>query len=735
MANFPLLTKFIPRKLSPRSIGLIVTGLVLVMYLLGNPLLDLLEFKTYDMRLKSARRAAPQDVAIVAIDEKSLATLGRWPWNRATMARLVQALDRLGVGVIAFDVFFAEAEEQRLLEQIERLEAEQGLRGDASPYSRVKQALASDRAFSQAIKQSGKVVLPIVFLLSRDEARHQSAEQNQRLLAGVQPHAVGLIKDRSDGRLDFPLPAPVGLLTNLPALVSAAKLLGHINTFPDVDGTVRRVPLVIRYQGLFFPSADVQAVRLYRGLPPLALRTTHYGIEGLEIGNQLVPTDEDGNALVHYYGHEQTVPTFSAADVFAGRVTRAQLERKIVLIGATAAALGDVRVTPYGPSFPGVEIRASVVQNLLRNELIRRPGWMMFFDLAILLALGATLSLLLARWSVREGVLLSLAAFAVYTAFTWGLFQAQYLWLNLVYPSVLVLLLFISSTLLKYFSTEKERRQIKGAFQRYVPAAVVDQIMGNIDNLSLGGDKRELTVLFSDLRDFTTVAETMSPEELVKLLNTYLTRMTDQVFEQHGLLDKYIGDAIMAVYGAPLARPDHALLACRTALGMMRALQSLQTEWVKAGLPAFDAGVGISTGPMIVGNMGSHSRFDYTVIGDAVNLGARIEALNKTYGTHILVSEHTYQQVRAEFPQMREVDVTQVKGRKEAVRLYELMLPWQYPHFDWLPEFHRAGELLRAGLPTKARPVFQHLSDTLKDPVSRYYVQRCQAPRRRTSDL
>jgi len=260
-----------------------------------------------------------------------------------------------------------------------------------------------------------------------------------------------------------------------------------------------------------------------------------------------------------------------------------------------------------------------------------------------------------------------------------------------------------------------------------VPVAVVDQILRNIDSLGLGGEKRELTVLFADIRGFTGIAESLSPETLVQLLNDYLTRMTDQVFRHDGLLDKYIGDAILAVYGAPIHHPDHARRACRTALDMVRAARGLQGQWKGQGLPPLDLGIGINTGPMVVGNMGSKTRFDYTVIGDAVNLGSRIEALNKQYGTHILISEFTYNQVKDEFPHAREIDVTTVRGRNEPVRLYELMLAEHYPHLDWLPEFARAYELFRAGQRAKALPLFKKLAETCADPVSRYYVERCQA--------
>ena len=733
MANLPL--KFIASVFSVRKVGLALTALLVILYILGNPLLDVLELKTYDMRLLAHPAApGPTHVAIAAIDEKSLSVLGRWPWSRATMGKLVERLDQAGAGVIVFDVFFSETENRQLLDQLARLEAEQGYSAATSPYQAIKKSLAGDTSFSRAIKQSGKVVLPMVFLMSPDEARHQSPDEAARGYSSIENHAIQLIKDRGDGSLAFPMAQPHGVVVNLPELSASARYIGHINAIPDNDGTVRWTALVIRYKGLYFPSADVQAARLFLNAPHLTLHTSAYGITGLSLGERRIATDEDGRTLIHYHGRAKTFPTYSIADIMAGKIDAGLLKGKIVLIGATALGLGDTHVTPFSSVYPGVEIRANTIQNILDADFILRPGWMFVMDVAVMLGLGLGLVLLLPRIGVRNSALVVLGLVVFYIGLAVVEFRTQQIWMNLVYPSLLMLLLFMAATIIKYFTSENEKRQIKGAFKQYVPAAVVDQIMGNIDNLSLGGEKRELTVLFSDIRGFTTLSETLAPEDVVKMLNTYLTRMTDTVFRHDGLLDKYIGDAIMAIYGAPLAHPAHAKLACYTALDMMKELHALKEQWGAQAYADMDIGIGITTGPMIVGNMGSMNRFDYTVIGDAVNLGSRIEGLNKIYGTHILISEPTYKMVKDEFPYIREIDVTPIRGRLEMARIYELMLPELYPHMDWLAEFHRAYELFRANLHPQARKVFQALANDVRDPVSTHYIQRCVAPRRRMGD-
>lgn len=708
-------------------IGLALTGVVLLMYLLHIELLDVVELKTYDMRLRSgATRVPAGQVTIAAIDEKSLAKLGRWPWPRTTYAALIERLDDMGARVIAMDVFFPESQDQKLIEHIERLEAEKGFATANSPYASLKQQLTVDTSLGQAIADSGRVVLSMVFLMSPDEASAFSKTGADQAFEDLKRNAVPLVSDSGTITLDFPMDEPAGLLANVPEIRSQARFSGHITSLPDPeDGTIRRAPLVMRYRGSFFPSADVQAVRVFERSDDLALHVASDGITGLSIGGRSIGTDERGRALIHYYGPEKTIPTLSIADVLDGSVDRKQIKDKIVVIGATAKGMGDIRVTPYGPTFPGVEIRATVIQNLLDDDFINRPRWMANVDVAAIVLLGGLLAWVLPRMGYWGGTALTLALFATYVVVAIALFRVQLIWLNVVYPSLVILVVFVSSTISKYVTAETGKRQIKSAFQHYVAPKIVDEIVDNIGGLRLGGEKRTLTVLFSDIRGFTSVSQSLPPEELVRLLNVYLTRMTKKVFKHDGLLDKYIGDAIMAVYGAPIYRDDHALLACRTALDMLEELRALQAQWREQGLPALEIGIGINTGPMVVGNMGSRDRFDYTVIGDAVNLGSRIEGLNKTYGTHILLSEFTYEQVRSEFAHIREIDLAHVRGRRQPVKIFEL-LPANSGHpLDWLPQFQRAYALMRADNFTEALPLFEQLSASVQDPVSRYHMHYC----------
>jgi len=717
----PLLASLRKTSFTPRRLALALLSLVVALFLIGVSPLDQLELKTYDLRLMASSSSASEPrVAIVAIDEKSLAAEGHWPWSRGTLARLVEQLDRQGAKVIAFDVFFPEPENQATLDQLARLERELG---GSAVTARVRQLLSTDAQLARTMTQSRKVVLPFVFLMSENEVRHQSVQDSAKQIAALGGHEL---KPQAGAPIDFWMPPTHGLLTNLSVLSGAARAAGHINALQDRDGIIRATPLVLRHQSQFYPSADLQAARLWLGEPALTLHTERYGVRGVSLGDRFIATDPVGRALIRYRGDARSFPTHSATDVLAGHVPDEAFRNKVVLIGATAAGLGDLKATPMNPVFPGVEIRANVIQNLIDNDFIRRPLWMFLVDIAVMAVLGILLALLLPRLSFNTGLAVTAVMAVVTLAVTVAGFQYAHHWLVLVYPLLLLLTLFIASTFYHYFTASRERREVKRAFQHYVAPAVVDQVLAAPQRLALGGEKRELSVLFCDIRGFTTLSESLPPETLVPLLNEYLTRMTEQVFRHQGVLDKYIGDAIMAIYGAPLPQPDHAARACRTALDLVRAVRTLREEWKAHGWPQLDLGVGINTGAMIVGNMGSKTRFDYTVIGDAVNLASRVESLNKQYGSHVLITEFTWQQVKQEFPHAREVDVTIVRGRNEPVRLYELLLPEDYPHFNWLRDYQRALQLYRQGDRDAALSLFQRVADEYRDPVSRAYVARCE---------
>jgi len=684
-----------------RSLGIVITLAVCALFLAANlrdfevPLLDQLELKTYDMRMRALDTPRASHVTIAAVDEQSLARVGRWPWSRTVLAELARRLDEAGAKVIAFDVFFTERESAK-----------------------------ADAQLARALAGTRKAVLSTVFLLNPQDARYLGEKGMEEGLHAIAPQAITEVGGRRSE------PKTYGVLANIPELQKSAVYAGHINVLPDADGIYRRAPLVMVYGDRYFPSSDVQAARAFYADKEFALNLDQYGTVSLTLAGREFPLDVKGQFLVRYRGKPGVgFDTVSISDILDRKADPALLRERVVLIGGTAAALGDIRATPFDAASPGVELRASVIENLLDGNLVYRPDWMPLIDVTLMAIIGLLMVWLLPRFGVSGGGLLAATLLAGYVAFAVYLFRSEGLWLNIVYPTLVIVLLFATATLVSYFFTHSEKRYLKVAFQHYVPPAVVEDLVSDAGALRLGGEKRELTVLFSDIRGFTTLSEGMQPEELVKLMNEYFTVMTDRVFAHRGSLDKYIGDAIMAIYGAPVVEADHPALACRSALDMMRALDELLEKWRPMSLPKIGIGIGINTGPMIVGNMGSATRFNYTVVGDAVNLASRIESLNKNYGTTILISEYTYERVKAEFLDVREVDSVKVRGREQPVRLYELYNPGKYAA-DWLEEYREAYATLRRGDPARSTMMFQQLHARNGDLVSKIHALRQGGDRR-----
>jgi adenylate cyclase len=457
----------------------------------------------------------------------------------------------------------------------------------------------------------------------------------------------------------------------IPPLTAAARNLGHVNMVADPDGTTRWEALVLEYHGYYYPSLAVQAARLALGVPDAGLKLD-FG-RGLQIGSVSVPVDPRDRMLIDYAGPAGTFRYVSAIDVLQGRAPADAVRDRIVFVGASAAAIYDLRVTPLSAVLPGVEKHASVAANILAGRFLTRPDWVELLEAAGI----ALWPLLLAFGLPRLRPMVSVASVLA----LWGLFFLGVhlafrngLWLPLVYPSLAMGLAFLGITAHRLFTEERQRLWIKRAFQRFVSPEVVERLVDNPAALQFGGEVRELTVLFTDIRSFTTYTERHPPQEVVHLLREYLTKMVDQVIAHQGTLDKFIGDAVMAIFGAPVPYADHAEKACRAALAMIDELDALQAKWLAEGREPFEMGIGINTGEMVVGNLGSEQLFDYTVIGDEVNLGARLESLNKDYQTdkHIIISEGTYE-AAGDAIQVKRLGEVKVKGKTRPVVVYELL--------------------------------------------------------------
>jgi adenylate cyclase len=719
--------------LSGFKVALLMTLMVLGIYYLDPHFLNILELKTLDLRFLSRGKVPTSEkVALVTIDEKSLDELGRWPWPRTRMAQLLDALVKAEAGVVGFDIVWAEPDENSDLKSLTAVKqklAELKLSNrelDRFLAEALKTA-DSDRILAESLARSQRGILGYFFHFSPREGAGKGEKEPPKDPPPLT--SFNLVKFTSEEAARVPLFEASYPEMNIPVISQAAEGAGYFNIFADPDGTVRWAPLVIKYQDRFYCSLSLAVLQKYMEGSPLALRIAEFGVEQMRLGKLSIPTNEDGRVLINYRGPQKTFPHYSATDVIHGRVPPKAFQGKIVLVGATAIGIYDMRVTPFEHVFPGLEIHANVIDSILQGQFLHRPNWITLVDILIIAGVGLILGGLLPRVKALWGALVGGGLFLSVLALGKILFESQGVWMNLTYPTLNLVFIYLGVTGYRYMTEEREKKKIRGAFQYYLTASVVEEMLKNPDKLKLGGEKKDLTVLFSDIRGFTSISENMTPEGLVKLLNEYLTSMTDMVFKHDGLLDKYIGDAVMAVWGAPLDQPDHAKRACLTALDMLDELHRLQKKWSAEGLPVLNIGIGVNAGPMVVGNMGSARRFNYTVMGDSVNIGSRLEGLNKVYGTNIIVSQMTFEKVQEEFLG-RELDLVRVKGKGLPVKIFELLAPKATASADQQAlagVFHAGLEEYRKRNWEKAREIWQSLLAKFPhDGPAKIYLERCE---------
>jgi len=656
---------------------LIALGLSIILFLVGNAarfyqlnFVDRLSAILYDYRLQlTMPRTVDDRIVILDIDEKSLKEEGRWPWSRDRLGLLMDKLfDKHGVAVVGFDVVFAEKDESSGLRVLQKIGQNQ-LRGDAqfqAALAQLQPQLEYDSLFASKIRNRNVV---LGYYLTSQGGTNISGE----LPAPVFP--AGTFKGRPIGFTNWS-----GYGANLPELQKAAASAGHFNPLVDADGVVRRVPMIAEYGGAYYESLSLAMVRTLLGQPQLlpgfaeGKASGYGGLEWLELGiaagKLKIPVDEDVATFVPYRGRQGSFRYISIADVLHDRIDPDRLRNKIILVGTTAPGLLDMRATPVAEVFPGVEIHANMISGILDQNLKEQPAYMVGAEVVWLLLVGIALNFLLPRMAPAKAILVSVFVFAV----TQGMSLAIWHYGNLLMPVanslVMITLLFALNMSYGYFVEARTKRQITGLFGKYVPGELVEEMIKNPEQVvSMEGDSREMTILFSDVRGFTTISEGLDPKELTLLMNEFLTPLSRVVNKHHGKVDKYMGDCIMAFWGAPLPDPEHARHAILVGLEMQATLKELQPHFRERGWPEIHIGVGINTGRVSVGNMGSEVRVAYTVMGDAVNLASRLEGITKQYGVGVVVGENT----RNAVPDFvyRELDHVRVKGKDKPVAIYE----------------------------------------------------------------
>jgi adenylate cyclase len=598
-------------------IGILVTATMFILFRGGA--FDFLEQKSIDWRfLVRGETAADPGIVIVSIDEASFSELNqKWPWPRTTFARLIDRLAQAGARVIGMDIILSEA-----------------FSGD------------QDRELARSAKRSGNVIFPSKFeeTIRRVQWKGRVVELKEEVLKGP----IQVISESGD--------------------------VGYLNLPLDSDSFVRRFTPLRPYQGVMYASFDLKVAARYLGVPLEGLRYVPYEMLGL--GDRSIPLNQYNSTHINFAGPSGKFQRIPFYQVLSGQYPPGLFNGKIVLVGAAFLDSKDFFHTPFmerekGKRYPlfGVEIHANVINTILKERFIRPTSFIL--DALVIILGGLLLTFLSLRLSPLKAAFWVAITMLAYTGASIGLFSRDIL-LTTAPPLLTFPAVFLSLVVFRYFTEEREKRRIRGIFQKYVSADVVDRLIQDPKEIKLGGEERELTVLFCDLEGFTTYSEQFSPQEMVALLSEYFTDMTDQIFAHEGTLKEYVGDELMAIFGAPVEQPDHAERACAAALAMKERRRLLREAWADTGRPPLRARTGINSGPMLVGNLGSAHRFSYGVLGDQVNLGSRLEGLNKVYGSEILVGENTARLVTGPFL-LREIDWVRVKGKRKPVGVYELV--------------------------------------------------------------
>jgi adenylate cyclase len=727
--------------------------------------LQRLEYDSLDTRFRyrqASKTEVNPPIVIVDIDQHSQEVLGKWPFSRTHFAKMLDILREDGAKVVAFDITFDKPDQTvELLRKIWKdLEARKKNGEDIDPkYEAWLQKLVAennaDAQFGKAIDRFGPIVLGSFFLKGEELKGIDNAAFDQYADSIEWYSITKTAVSPATGKQDFAeLVKKYGrdknlfaaTVANIEALANPDKpektSVGYFNIDADPDGVLRRTMLVLPFgrskdvnDWQMYCSMEVQAVRLYWGLKTtdMEVNFSSIGIVNLRFDDKLkLEPDFTGHMQINYRGPRGSYPYVSIADVVTRNFTPGAFKGAIVLVEASATGIGDQRSTPYGGiDYPGVEVHANVIDNILHQKFLVRGAQQALWDVLVILFLGIPLGIWMAlvqpRWMWFGAGLLAPLAAADYLAFLHGW------WLNFTVPAMTLVGNVVLVSLYRVLVEEKEKRKVRAEFANYLSPEVIRRLL--VDPGLVDPKKTDITVMFSDIRGFTTISEKLDAQELALFLNQYLSDMTRIVFKNRGTLDKYIGDAVMAFWGAPIEEPGHATKACNAALEMMKRVRELQRIWEAEGKPKLEIGIGLNTGVVSVGRMGSSLRRGYTALGDAVNLSSRLEGLNKDYGTHIIVNETTYEGAKDDGFVFRELDLIRVKGKLQPVTIYQLMGQRTDLAADGRAEevrlqveqFARARELFRNRKWDAAQRAFQEFLDRWpEDGPSRVYWKRCQ---------
>jgi len=701
--------------------GILFTLMVLLSW---SYLMTPQKFLSLDNRLRDflfmTRGSIPVtgQVVIVDIDEKSLQNYGQWPWSRDVVASLITQLRDDGAGIVGLDIVFAEADKSAIV------------------FGKDKNEICpdnNDKLLSNAIKTS-----PVIggYFFSFDFKTDKTASIP----------AVFIEKGLSHGRY---IPEPIGARLNIDCLQESFYSSGFFNTLPDHGGMIRRIPMLMRYDDMLYPSLVLEMIRIYNSTEKVVVQNSQTGVDSIAVGDLTIPTDRYGRTNINFRGQSKSFTYISASDILQKKVNVSLVSGKFVLIGTSAVGLADLKPTPFDTVMPGVEIHANMIDTILAGDMLAIPHNRELIDLTMIILtvfFSALLFYLINGWLVIPSMILLI--YGYYKFFFILLFEEGMI-VNMLMPFIALISTMLVTLLLRYLFASQQNEQLQKAFAKKVSPAVMRDILTNKTQNLLEPKEKSVTVFFSDIRSFTTISESIGePEEVILLLNKYLTPMVDIVVQHHGTIDKFIGDAVMAYWNAPTDVVNHADEAVESAIEQLIMLKEINkkiSEYrreqynivkkeinknIKDSKAHYDMminiGIGIHTGVVTIGEMGSSGRSDYTIIGDNVNLASRLEGLCKTYGVLLIISEATKEALVGTYT-IRELDWVRVKGKSKAVTIYEVII--DSISQEELEEYSHALKLYRESKFTQAKEQFKLLAESsgkYSYKLYRMYQKRCE---------
>lgn len=710
---FSGLSRFL-KNISLPAIGIVISVLIGICYVYQPYFVRFLDSKIYDIILRHNHTSNTSGlIEIIDIDERSLQEYGQWPWPRYRVALLLQKLRQSGARAIGMDILFAEPDANSPLVLKESLKRDLNIDID---FKNLPAPLQDNDVLLADILKQGPFVLGFYFSFGTV----QSVERTHLL----KPVPVSVVSQGTGSARNVSLLKAQGVISPLALLSEAAPATGFINTVKDRDGILRTTPILMEHEGQYY--ANLGLATLWAGLqqPSMILKLNEGGVESLRFGQTVIPLDRNGRFTLHFRGKRQTFKYHSAADVLNGTITAEDVKGKLLLIGTSAAGLEDLRTTPFDIYFPGVEAQATLMDNILTGDFIKAPDWVPGLEFLVTIVAGLLIVLLISVASTN----VVLPAIILLSIFCWygseWTFANHHFFVSPLFPLTNLALTFSVLTFTRMYHTEHDKAQIRQAFSRYVSPSLVDKIAGHPELLNLDGEEKEVTILFSDVRGFTGMSEKLSPTEVTTLLNQYLTPVTRIIREHQGTLDKFIGDAVMAFWNAPLDVENHQRQAVESSLGILKELPELNNQFKETFGLEIAIGIGLHSGEVRVGNMGSDDLFDYTVLGDNVNLTSRLEGLTKFYGVDIIISE-TLRHISMDGYDLQELDTVRVKGKENPVTLFTYRRLENYGDQERLL-WQEGYQMYQRGDFIEAATVFANLRLANQDiALYRIYQDRC----------